>query len=36
MLGRIIRLQLDRIVARVKAQHTIALGYDEAVVKLIA
>ncbi len=36
MLGRIIRLQLDRIVARVKAQHGIALGYDEDVVKLIA
>ena len=36
MLGRIIRLQLDRIVSRVKAQHDIALGYDEEVVKLIA
>src|SRR5690606_8772008 len=36
MLGRIIRLQLDRIVSRVKAQHGIALGYDEEVVKLIA
>jgi type VI secretion system protein VasG len=36
MLGRIIRLQLDRIVKRVKGQHGITLGYDEAVVKLIA
>ncbi len=36
MLGRIIRLQLDRIVSRVKAQHEHALSYDEAVVKLIA
>ncbi|HEY0686702.1 MAG TPA: type VI secretion system ATPase TssH [Steroidobacter sp.] len=36
MLGRIIRLQLDRIVSRVKAQHDIALSYDDAVVKLIA
>ena len=36
MLGRIIRLQLDRIVSRVKAQHGIALGYDDEVVKLIA
>jgi type VI secretion system protein VasG len=36
MLGRIIRLQLDRIVSRVKAQHGIALSYDDEVVKLIA
>ncbi len=36
MLGRIIRLQLDRIVSRVKVQHDIALSYDEEVVKLIA
>lgn len=36
MLGRIIRLQLDRIVSRVKAQHDISLSYDEEVVKLIA
>jgi type VI secretion system protein VasG len=36
MLGRIIRLQLDRIVSRVKVRHGIALSYDEEVVKLIA
>jgi type VI secretion system protein VasG len=36
MLGRIIRLQLDRIVSRVRAQHDIALSYDDEVVKLIA
>src|SRR5690606_27314360 len=36
MLGRIIRLQLDRVVSRVKARHDIALSYDDEVVKLIA
>ena len=36
MLGRIIRLQLDRVVSRVKVRHDIALSYDEAVVKLVA
>ena len=36
MLGRIIRLQLDRVVARVAANHGVALEYDGATVKLIA
>ncbi|PZN33587.1 MAG: type VI secretion system ATPase TssH, partial [Proteobacteria bacterium] len=36
MLGRIIRLQLDRVVARVRARHEITLEYDEQVVELIA
>ncbi len=36
MLGRIIRLQLDRIVARIAANHSVKLKYDDAVVKLIA
>ena len=36
MLGRIIRLQLDRIVARVSQHHSVALKYDDDVVKLIA
>jgi type VI secretion system protein VasG len=36
MLARIIRLQLDRVVARVKTRHDIALSYDDEVVKLIA
>ena len=29
-------MQLDRIVTRVRAQHGISLGYDDAVVRLIA
>jgi type VI secretion system protein VasG len=36
MLGRIIRLQLGRIVKRVQENHGIELGYGEDVVKLIA
>jgi type VI secretion system protein VasG len=36
MLGRIIRLQMDRIVARIGRNHGVQLNYDEAVVKLIA
>jgi type VI secretion system protein VasG len=35
MLGLIVRLQLDRIVKRVKANHKVPLTYDDAVVKLI-
>jgi len=35
-LGNIIRLQLDRIVARMKQNHDAALEYDDSVVKLIA
>ena len=35
MLGNIVRLQLNRIVKRVKANHGIPLEYDDAVVKLI-
>ena len=36
MLGRIIRLQLDRIVARVRQSQAVELSYDEATVQLIA
>ena len=36
MLGRIIRLQMDRIVSRIDRNHGVALQYDDAVVKLIA
>ncbi|MEP7244334.1 MAG: AAA family ATPase, partial [Gammaproteobacteria bacterium] len=36
MLGRIIRLQMDRIVARIRRNHDVALRYDDEVVKLIA
>jgi type VI secretion system protein VasG len=36
MLGRIIRLQMDRIVTRIDRNHGVALQYDGAVVKLIA
>lgn len=36
MLGRIIRLQMDRVVTRIDRNHGVALSYDEAVVKLIA
>jgi type VI secretion system protein VasG len=36
MLGRIIRLQMDRIVARIGRNHGVQLRYDEEVVKLIA
>jgi type VI secretion system protein VasG len=36
MLGRIIRLQLDRVVRRVKANHGTDLAYSEAAVKLIS
>jgi type VI secretion system protein VasG len=36
MLGRIIRLQMDRIVARVSVNHGVTLQYDDDVVKLIA
>jgi len=36
MLGRIIRLQLTRIVARIRQNHGAELRYDDAVVKLIA
>jgi type VI secretion system protein VasG len=35
MLGSIVRLQLDRIVRRVRENHKVALGYNEDVVKLI-
>ncbi|MGE0797076.1 MAG: type VI secretion system ATPase TssH [Lautropia sp.] len=35
MLGSIVRLQLDRIVKRVQANHGVPLGYDDAVVALI-
>jgi type VI secretion system protein VasG len=35
MLGNIVRLQLNRIVKRVAANHKIPLTYDDAVVKLI-
>jgi type VI secretion system protein VasG len=35
MLGNIVRLQLDRIVRRVRENHGIPLRYDEDVVKLI-
>jgi type VI secretion system protein VasG len=36
MLGRIIRLQLDRVVTRIDRNHGVALSYGEDVVKLIA
>ena len=36
MLGRIIRLQLGRIVNRIKVNHSVDLSYDDEVVKLIA
>ena len=36
MLGRIIRLQMDRVVTRIDRNHGVALSYDEDVVKLIA
>ena len=36
MLGRIIRLQMDRVVARIGANHGVQLNYGEDVVKLIA
>src|SRR5512138_756320 len=36
MLGRIIRLQMNRIAARIAAHHGVTLSYDEEVVKLIA
>jgi type VI secretion system protein VasG len=36
MLGRIVRLQLDRIVARTRHNHSVELIYDDAVVSLIA
>jgi type VI secretion system protein VasG len=36
VLGRIIRLQMNRIVARIKANHGADLSYDEAVIKLVA
>jgi len=35
MLGRIVRLQLDRIKARVEQQHRIPFTYDEAVVSTV-
>jgi type VI secretion system protein VasG len=35
MLGGIVRLQLDRVVRRVRENHDIALTYDQAVVDLI-
>ncbi|HWW81705.1 MAG TPA: type VI secretion system ATPase TssH [Steroidobacteraceae bacterium] len=36
MLGRIIRLQMDRVVTRIDRNHGVELSYDEEVVKLIA
>jgi type VI secretion system protein VasG len=36
MLGRIIRLQMDRIASRVSVNHGVKFEYDDAVVKLIA
>jgi type VI secretion system protein VasG len=36
MLGRIVRLQLDRIVDRTRRNHAVELNYDAAVVSLIA
>lgn len=36
VLGRIIRLQLDRVAARMKQNHSVDLRYDEEVVELIA
>jgi type VI secretion system protein VasG len=36
MLGRIIRLQLNRVVSRIKVNHGVELRYDDEVVKLVA
>ena len=36
ILGQIIRLQMDRVVARIRQNHSAELRYDDAVVKLIA
>jgi type VI secretion system protein VasG len=36
MLGRIVRLQLDRIVERTRSNHAVELSYDDAVVSFIA
>src|SRR5258708_30963620 len=36
VLGQIIRLQLDRIVTRIRANHAVTLSYSEDVVNLIA
>jgi type VI secretion system protein VasG len=36
VLGRIIRLQLDRVVARMSRNHSVRLSYGETVVELIA
>jgi type VI secretion system protein VasG len=36
VLGRIIRLQLNRVVSRVQHNHAVTLSYDEDVVKLIS
>jgi type VI secretion system protein VasG len=36
MLGRIIRLQMDRIATRIATNHGVQLNYDDEVVKLIA
>jgi type VI secretion system protein VasG len=36
MLGRIIRLQMDRIAARISRNHGVTLRYDDEVVKLVA
>ncbi|MGH8137962.1 MAG: type VI secretion system ATPase TssH [Steroidobacteraceae bacterium] len=36
VLGRIIRLQLNRVVARIRQNHGAELAYDDGVVKLIA
>ena len=36
MLGRIIRLQMDRVAARISVNHGVTLSYDDEVVKLIA
>jgi type VI secretion system protein VasG len=36
VLGQIIRLQLDRVVHRIRQNHDVELTYDDAVVKLVA
>ena len=36
MLGRIVRMQLDRIAARTRQNHSVELTYDDAVVNLVA
>jgi type VI secretion system protein VasG len=36
MLGRIIRLQMNRIVSRIKQNHGIELSYSDEVVKLVS